>query len=380
MTSYLALLLYRLRALGRYPVIGHLLVWLSIGGIVGVFYRSWFSQGGFTRPVWAAYGREVLGVVMQFYVLVWLLSRYLTKPLYWLPGLLGYYGLTYLYYFSSSVVVYDYTQLDDFSGAAYYFIQHRHQFWSTFLAHESFMRLLRFPILITIFPLLLWAVREGYRRQLSNAVLQQENLQLELSYLKSQVNPHFLFNILNGIYALTEEESPRAAQLVSQLSGLMQYALYETASKLVPLARELAFIQDYIALERSRTGKRLTLTMRLPTQDTEGLQIAPFLLITFVENAFKHGVAATTGPAWVDLSVQLEAGRLTLAIANSKLVTTSVPVGGVGLRNVQKRLTLLYPGTHTFRVSELPTQYSITLVVPVDHSFAQNDSLNPLAG
>ncbi|MBC3789083.1 sensor histidine kinase [Spirosoma utsteinense] len=361
----------RIRLLGRHPFTEHFILWVSIGAVVGVFYRSWFSDGGFTRSVWAAYGREVLGVVIQFYVLVWLLSRYSDKPRYWLPGLLGYYWLTYTYYFATAVLVYDYTSLDDFSGGAYYFIQRRDQYWSTLFTYEALMRLLRFPILITIFPLLLWAIREGYRRQLRNVALQQQNVQLELSYLKSQVNPHFLFNILNGIYALTEEESPRAARLVAQLSGLMRYALYETAEPLVPLARELAFIRDYVALEQTRTGKRLTLEMSLPNRVDEALQIAPFILITFVENAFKHGVATTTRPAWVTLSVHTEGGRLTLHVANSKPVNTSAPVVGVGLRNVQKRLVLLYPGLHTLIVNDEPNQYGITLIIQVDRPIKQ---------
>ena len=363
MFSQATSLFHQIRSVRRHRLAWHLLLLVGVGAVVGVFYRSWFSQGGFTLPVWATYGREVVGVIIQYYVLIWLFGRYSSKPRYLLPGLLVYYWLTYTYQFVSAVVVYDYTGLDDFSGAAYHFIQHKNQYWQTLFSYETLMRLLRFPILITIFPLLLWTVREGYRRQLRNAELQQQNAQLELNYLKSQVNPHFLFNILNSIYALTEEESPRAAQLVAQLSGLMRYALYETAEPFVPLAREVSFIRDYVALEQTRTGKRLTLAMSLPDRVEEDLQIAPFILITFVENAFKHGVASTTRPAWVTLSMQIEHNQLTLHVANSKPAGTAAPAGGVGLRNVQKRLALLYPNLHTLTVSDQPNDYRITLIL-----------------
>lgn len=152
---------------------------------------------------------------------------------------------------------------------------------------------------------------------MQNLLLQQQNTQLELSYLKSQVNPHFLFNVLNSIYTLTEETSPRAAQLVQQLSGLMRYALYETAESLVPLQKELDFIRDYIALEQTRYAKRLNLTLDLPAGIEEHLQLAPFILITFVENAFKHGVASSSKKSWMHVVVRLEGTTLRLMVANS---------------------------------------------------------------
>ena len=339
-----------------------MLLLAAIAAMIGIFYRSWFTTSGFTPSVWAAYGREVVGVAMQYYVLVWLIRAYSAQPVYLIPGILAYYWLTYTYYFVTAVVVYQYTGVDDFSGAAYHFIENKDQYWQTFFSYETLMRLMRFPILIAIFPLLLWTGIEVYRRQIRNLQLQQQNAQLELNYLKSQVNPHFLFNILNSIYSITEEESPRAAQLVAQLSGLMRYALYETAEPLVPLSSELAFIRDYVALEQTRT-RRLALTVTLPDTVNESLRIAPFILITFVENAFKHGVASTTGKSWVELIIKLEEDKLTMHVTNSKPATVAPENGGVGLANVQKRLSLIYPGRYTLTTNNQPDHYEVSLSI-----------------
>ena len=344
----------------------HTLLLTGIAVVVGVFYVSWFGNAGFKASVWAAYGREVVGVAMQYYVLVWLIQTYSTRPVLLTTGLIVYYWLTYTYYFLTAVWVYRYTGVDDFSGVAYHFIKNKDHYWQTLFSYETLMRLVRFPVLITIFPLLLRAGLEVYRRQVRNAQLQQQNTQLELNYLRSQVNPHFLFNVLNSIYALTEEESPRAARLVAQLSGLMRYALYETAGPLVPLHKELSFIRAYVDLEQTRTAKRLTLTMNLPEGVDEPLQIAPFILITFVENAFKHGVGNTTRKSWVNLSVWVEGTTLTMHVANSKPAIGIPSARGVGLQNVHKRLAILYPDRHTLTTDHQPDSYAATLILRLD--------------
>lgn len=354
------------RCLSRTQFAFHTLLLTGIAVVVGVFYVSWFGNAGFRPSVWSAYGREVVGVAMQYYVLVWLIQTYSARPVFLITGLLAYYWLTYTYYFLTAVWVYQYMGVDDFSGAAYHFIKNKDHYWRTLFSYETLMRLVRFPLLITIFPLLLRAGMEVYRRQIRNAQLQQQNTQLELNYLRSQVNPHFLFNILNNIYALTEEESPRAARLVAQLSGLMRYALYETAGLFVPLHKELQFIRAYVDLEQTRTSKRLTLTMALPETVDETLQIAPFILITFVENAFKHGVETTTRKSWVNLSVQVEGNTLRMHVANSKPANGAPAARGVGLQNVQKRLVLLYSHHHTLTIDHQPNSYAATLTVRLD--------------
>ncbi len=223
----------------------------------------------------------------------------------------------------------------------------------------NFLLSFTYPSLLLAFK----ALYDNMASQISNAQLKQQNMQLELGYLKSQINPHFLFNVLNSVYALTEEDCPPAAQLVHQLSGLMQYTLYETTEPTVPLQKELQFIRDYIALEKTRTGTRVDLQLSLPDTVAETSHIVPFVLIPFVENAFKHGVQRSARKSWIRLVVATDEAGLYLTISNSKPVMAAASVGGLGLTNVRKRLDLLYPG-HTLRITNEPDQYQVDLKLP----------------
>jgi hypothetical protein len=223
----------------------------------------------------------------------------------------------------------------------------------------NFLLSFTYPALLLAFK----ALYDNMASQISNAQLKQQNMQLELGYLKSQINPHFLFNVLNSVYALTEEDCPPAAQLVHQLSGLMQYTLYETAEPTVPLQKELQFIRDYIALEKTRTGKRVDLQVSLPETVNDNIHIVPFVLIPFVENAFKHGVQRSARKSWIKLAVVVDGTGLHLTISNSKPATPEAGIGGLGLANVRKRLDLLYPG-HVLQLVNEPDQYQVDLRLP----------------
>lgn len=224
------------------------------------------------------------------------------------------------------------------------------------------------------YPSLMLAAKAFYDNmasQVNNARLKEQNVQLELNYLKSQINPHFLFNVLNSAYALTEENCPRAAQLVHQLSGLMQYTLYETTEPRVPLQKELQFIRDYVALEKNRTGKRVDLQVDLPERIPEAVQIVPFMLIPFVENAFKHGVHRTARKSWVNLQVRLQGSDLHLSVSNSKPAAPDPTTGGLGLANARKRLAVLYPG-HRLHIADEATQYTVSLTLEVANRRDEN--------
>ncbi|NDU95884.1 sensor histidine kinase [Spirosoma terrae] len=208
------------------------------------------------------------------------------------------------------------------------------------------------------------ALYDNMASQVSNARLQQQNTELELNYLKSQINPHFLFNVLNSVYSLTEEKCPRAAQLVHQLSSLMQYTLYETGESKVTLEKELQFIRDYVSLEKTRVGKRVDIQMELPDLAGEDVLIAPFVLIPFVENAFKHGVQSSARKSWVKLSVVVEKTTVQLSVRNSKPAKSESTVGGLGLANARKRLDTLYPG-HVLHVTEDKNEYYVVLTLNV---------------
>ncbi|GAB4023950.1 sensor histidine kinase [Spirosoma koreense] len=346
----------------------HSLLMLGILLLIFSAYVPWFLYP--TAPVQVPFKtyvgpvlRDTLSVVLQYYVLVFVFTRYAHKPVRLVTGLVVYYLLLFTFYYYSGFIVKTYFALpDDYSGSITHF--ERLSYGEALVHPGTFFHLL-FIIERAFYPLAVKLLIEVYRRQVRNNRLQQAYTRLELDFLKSQINPHFLFNVLNSIYALTEEESPRAAQLVQQLAGLMRYSLYETADSLVPLRKELQFIRDYVSLEQTRTAKRLTLQLELPDEVDETLHIAPFVLITFVENAFKHGVESTSKKSWLRVAIRLDAETLHLTIMNSKPPTAVVGSGGLGLANVRKRLALLYPA-HTLVVTDEPTQFTVQLTLSLE--------------
>ncbi|UOQ54669.1 sensor histidine kinase [Hymenobacter cellulosivorans] len=182
--------------------------------------------------------------------------------------------------------------------------------------------------------------------------LEQQKVHSELSFLKAQINPHFFFNTLNNIYALTVVDAAAARQAIHTLSRMMRYVLYETPADTTSLVKELAFVQDYVALMKLRLTERVQVELEWP-EPVRDVPIAPMLLLPYVENAFKHGVSATQ-PSRIRVAVrQASANVLELEVCNTLFAAsaTSLDEGsGIGLANTQRRLDLLYPGRYVLRV------------------------------
>ena len=198
----------------------------------------------------------------------------------------------------------------------------------------------------------------------NNIKLEKEKTKMELDFLKSQINPHFFFNTLNSIYSLVEGKDELAASIVLKLSDLMRYSLYESNHTKIPLLRELQFIQDYVKLEKIRHKEHIVIEMDIqPIPD--GLEIAPMFLITFVENAFKHGVNSTINASWVRISASVQDTTLTFIVKNSKpgKLRQETVQGGIGLVNVRRRLDLLYPERYQLTVQNLPSHYIVNLTL-----------------
>ena len=180
--------------------------------------------------------------------------------------------------------------------------------------------------------------------------LEKEKLTVELQLLRSQLHPHFLFNTLNSLYAMTLERSQEAPEAVLQLSSLLRYILYECNDPMVPLSQEIKSLQDYIALEKMRFGDRLDVSLSF-TGDIGNRTIAPLLFLPFVENSIKHGISESTGKSWISLQLLVDGPTLSFKLINS-LDPDRPPsahmghAGGLGLQNVRRRLDLLYPDRH----------------------------------
>ncbi len=199
---------------------------------------------------------------------------------------------------------------------------------------------------------------------------EKEKLQkgMELNYLKAQVNPHFLFNSLNSIYALSRQQSPETPDVVMQLSELMRYQLESSKKDTVLLKEELEFIENYLLLEEKRLSKRCTIEF-LIEGDLFNLKIAPMLLIPFVENAVKHGAQSTNEQSTIDISASVKNNTLHFCVVNSKPPMTSESKRkGMGLENVKRRLNLLYPNSHVLEIDDKEKVYCINLSIDLKDS------------
>lgn len=209
-------------------------------------------------------------------------------------------------------------------------------------------------------------VKHWYENERLAKDLEKLNTETELKYLKSQINPHFLFNSLNSIYALSLKKSDLTPELILKLSDILRYILYEGSEKKVSLAQEVKYLQSFLELEKVRHGDRMALDIEIKG-DVDGNEIAPMLLIPFVENSFKHGLGKDAASGFVHVVLDVEDNTLKFAITNSKpknghrLSNEKGYTGGIGLKNVKKRLNLLYPNKHDLSVKDTENEFNVSL-------------------
>ncbi|MBL7472388.1 sensor histidine kinase [Robertkochia sediminum] len=199
-------------------------------------------------------------------------------------------------------------------------------------------------------------------------VLQREQLETELLFLRSQISPHFFFNTLNNIYSLTMEKSDKAPEVILRLSDLMRYLLYQTKHHKQPLKQEIECIHNYLELERLRYGDQVQVKMNVEG-DPDNKTIPPMLLISFVENSFKHGAAKNLQRTDIHINFQITKNELLFKVTNTLPPERSRSSGrnseGIGLKNVKKRLELSYtPGTYELNNCIKDKEYSVTLKIP----------------
>lgn len=209
-------------------------------------------------------------------------------------------------------------------------------------------------------------VKHWYERERLAKQLEKVNTETELKYLKSQINPHFLFNSLNSIYSLALQKSDLAPELILKLSDILRYILYEGSEKKVSLTQEIKYLKSYLELEKVRHGDRMNLEIDI-IGETDTKEIAPMLLIPFVENSFKHGLSKDIAKGFVKVKINTEKEMLHFEISNSKPINGSVVSskknyqGGIGLINVEKRLNLLYPNKHKLKIGSEGTEFKVEL-------------------
>lgn len=192
--------------------------------------------------------------------------------------------------------------------------------------------------------------------------LQSINMKTELDQLKSQVNPHFLFNTLNNLLVLTKTDPEKASTVLLGLSDLLRYQLYDSTRDKILLAKDIAFITNFLSLEKIRKND---FSFTIDTQgNMESQMLPPFLFIPFVENAVKHG-ASTVGHSYLNLNFSIKDKQLHFRSENSKPPVKQQLIGGLGLSNIKRRLELLYPGTHTLDITDSTDKYIVNLIIPL---------------
>ena len=207
-------------------------------------------------------------------------------------------------------------------------------------------------------------ISDWFIHQSEKMELQTQTMQSELKFLKSQINPHFLFNTLNNLYALTLKKSDDAPEIVLKLSEMMRYMLYECNEKTVPLLKEVSYMKNYLDLERLRQHEMIDIEIHL-TGTIEDQRIAPLLLIPFIENSFKHGLSNQIHHGWVKINMDINGDKLEFVIENSKGPTQPKQLhrksGGIGLVNVRRRLNLIYDDQYKLDIKNEPNSYRVAL-------------------
>ena len=211
------------------------------------------------------------------------------------------------------------------------------------------------PMVIKFFKL--WTIKQ---RDWVRA--QQEKTTAELQLLKAQVHPHFLFNTLNNIYSFSLDNSPKTPGLILKLSSLLSYILYDCKTDEVRLEKEIDIMRNYIDLEKERYGNKIEVSWSVEGEIKDKL-IAPLLLLPFLENAFKHGLSEQIEKPWLSVDISVKQGMLRCKIANSKNEFVPESEKGIGINNVKKRLTFMYPGKHELKINDEGSFFVVSMML-----------------
>lgn len=326
-----------------FKIIGlHILFWILV-----VFYFAW-GFGMDLHPV-----KSILNalfflpghLIMVYSLLYFLVPRYLLHRKYW-QFFLGVFILVGLCGIYTVVAQLSLTGDPRLQGA-------------TFSVGRNILPFIHVAAIAASIKLLkFWYIQ---RNQTLKA--EQQRTVAELKLLKAQLHPHFLFNTLNNLYAHTLEFSPKSPEIVLKLSALLRFMIYESNTHRISLAQEVDLLQNYISLEKLRYGDRLDLSVSI-SGEIEKYQIAPLLLLPFLENAFKHGTSRQIDQCWISFNLTMEGSVLRFKLINSiDPLPQQKPfsTGGIGLSNLMKRLEILYKGKYRLERKKLHEIYLIDL-------------------
>ena len=227
-----------------------------------------------------------------------------------------------------------------------------------------FLNTIIISILVIGFDTGLRMISRWSKLEQEKTLLEKENVQNQLAFLRNQVSPHFFMNTLNNIHSLIDIDAGEAKDSIIKLSKLMRHLLYESEAEQTPLKKEVEFIRSYINLMKLRFTDKVEIEVAIP-ENLPDKTIPPLLFTSLIENAFKHGISYKH-PSFIRINLSVADGWLNFDIANSKQVNdTNGPSNGIGLKNTRQRLDLLYAGNYTFDISENENEFAIKLSLPV---------------
>lgn len=234
----------------------------------------------------------------------------------------------------------------------------------TLIWSDSFFLFLIINVIFTVITtMVLKLVKQWYSDQKTTKDLQQEQLQTELKFLKSQINPHFLFNSLNNLYALTLSKSDSAPEVVLRLSNILRYILYESNEGYVSVRKEMEHVKDYVAVEKLRLGMGVTIDIDIDDAIQDD-PVEPMLFLTLVENAFKHSEDILPEKRFIRIHAKsLDTGFRFLIENTFSPSKRDTETGGIGLENIKKRLNLIYPNQHDIKSSTADGVYRVDLII-----------------
>jgi two-component system LytT family sensor kinase len=333
-------------------IIIHVLIW----GVFGLIYFFQPLNWNITVPyqLWIKQGIILGTLIIAFY-----LNAFVLVPKLLLKNKTGLYFLVIVsigaFALILNIYVDDWLDLHRLVDIAFHKSgppkRHEHR------DHSFDFFLLAFVALVMGISTSITAVQIWQKDKQLHQDMEQDRVSSELSFLKAQINPHFFFNTLNNIYALTLVNGDTSRKAIHQLSRMMRYVLYDTQNSTTQLSQEIAFIKDYISLMQLRLTDVVKIDFTSPTllKDTA---VAPMIFLPFVENAFKHGVSATQ-PSFINITVNQKGDSVELNVINTiiKEQSNNLEEGsGIGLNNTRRRLDLLYPGKHTLIINESTTE------------------------
>lgn len=350
----------------RVRILIHILFWL----IVTILYYLTLKRlaGDYVKFLVI---KELLITGSLFYSVNWIISKWVSKGR--VGPLIIFFVFAYFWWLSWTYLAWglleDVVPASDERVIRYLHFWVDDGFFGLFTLEKFPVFILDFLLLVSVplTPKMIKVIVEGSNKlailEKDKIELERDNLAMELEILKSQVSPHFLFNTLNSIYRMSETGDSKTSESIMRLSNMLRYLLYQTNDEKILLSKELEFLQDYLSLAKLRFGDSTKVLLKLDSID-EPYKILPLILIPFVENAIKHGPERSRKESWLKVSLKMIDDKLDFVVSNSvNRNSEKPPLGGIGLKNVARRLDLRYANNYTLNIEDGEEFYSAHLII-----------------